>query len=235
MRRVYVYIDGWNVLCAIKRSLKWYHPTMIAAQLVGVMRERSHERQLVRDERLSAVKYFTSFPNWPGRSGSIARGEQVAHVKALQAIGMEYFSERLPPRTGLDLTTVIRGEFKRKTTRCRGTCGSIFRPYTEKETDVNIAAELVADCVKQRFERAIVVSSDSDLKGAIAVARREVPNVDINVIAPPGRMGIGRDLSPIFELRDHHFKLAQLPDVVRDDAGRVITERPTTWRDEPLL
>ncbi|MGH9365979.1 MAG: NYN domain-containing protein, partial [Thermoanaerobaculia bacterium] len=53
----------------------------------------------------------------------------------------------------------------------------------EKGTDVNLAAHLVNDAHRNRFEAALVVSNDSDLKEAIRIARREVGKV-VGVFTP---------------------------------------------------
>lgn len=53
----------------------------------------------------------------------------------------------------------------------------------EKGTDVNLAAHLVHDAHRNRFEAAAVISNDSDLKEAVRIVRREVGKV-VGVFTP---------------------------------------------------
>lgn len=53
----------------------------------------------------------------------------------------------------------------------------------EKGTDVNLAAHLVHDAHRNRFEAAAVISNDSNLKEAVRIVRREVGKV-VGVFTP---------------------------------------------------
>jgi uncharacterized LabA/DUF88 family protein len=56
----------------------------------------------------------------------------------------------------------------------------------EKGTDVNLASHLVNDSVLGLCDKLLVVSNDSDLAGAIKVARQSVPT--IGILNPQGNM-----------------------------------------------
>src|SRR5438105_9573589 len=58
------------------------------------------------------------------------------------------------------------GHFKRKYRKCNS-CGATWIGHEEKETDVAISTNLVADAFRNRFERALIISADSDLGPAI--------------------------------------------------------------------
>ncbi len=69
-------------------------------------------------------------------------------------------------------------------------CNCKYETHEEKETDVNIGAHLMADALNGRFDRALVVSADTDLNEAVKLTRRETTgqNLNIDIVAPPGRM-----------------------------------------------
>ena len=181
MRRVYVYVDGFNLYHAIDdlgdNSLKWLNLWALSESIIA------------ENETLYAVKYFTAFATW--HASGYARHRK--YVAALKAEGV----------------SVVLGNFKEKWLGCPH-CGKTFKTHEEKETDVNIGIHLVADALAGDFDRAIVISADSDLRSAIALAKSRAPKTSINVVAPPKRWGHARDLKPIFELTKGKIRKARL-------------------------
>jgi uncharacterized LabA/DUF88 family protein len=84
------------------------------------------------------------------------------------------------------LVTLVDGRFQEKHRQCRG-CGATWTVYEEKETDVNIAATLIADAVQDRYDTALLVSADSDLCPAIRAPKRLRPEKRIIAAFPPKR------------------------------------------------
>lgn len=118
------------------------------------------------DEQLVAVKYFSAYAYWlPKKTASHKR-----YVKDLEARGVE----------------VILGQFKEK--RAIGS-------HEEKETDINIALHLVLDGMDDRYDRAKLLTVDSDLVAAVREARRRRPDKSILIVKPPGRNNFGRELT----------------------------------------
>ena len=95
------------------------------------------------NETLQAVNYFSAFAT------CIAQAEHLRHreyVKALEHKGV----------------TCLMGHFKSKARTCKQ-CAASWVQHEEKETDVHIAARLVADAYENRFDRAVLITADSDL------------------------------------------------------------------------
>jgi uncharacterized LabA/DUF88 family protein len=61
--------------------------------------------------------------------------------------------------------------------------------HEEKGTDVNIATHLVHDAHNKLFERAVVISNDSDLVTPISVVTKEI-NLPVTVISPYDKYSI---------------------------------------------
>ncbi len=66
------------------------------------------------------------------------------------------------------------GVFKAKDRACRN-CESAWTDHEEKETDVNIALHLLRDAHQDRFDRALLISGDSDLVPAVRMVRALFP------------------------------------------------------------
>lgn len=168
-KRVSVYVDGFNLYHALD-ALGQDHLKWLNLWVLS--------ETLVRTgEFVTAVKYFTAYAKW--KPASYRR--QQRYVAALQAHGVE----------------VIEGRFKKKMLRCRG-CNVRYTTHEEKETDVNIGVHLMADALKDRFDRALVISADTDLNSAVTLARRETTGKLIDVVAPPGRMN--RNTTAMFSI-----------------------------------
>lgn len=61
---------------------------------------------------------------------------------------------------------------------------------TEKKTDVNIAADMVAAACLDHVDQIVLCSNDSDMEGALKNIRKYCPNVRVGLVAPslsPGR------------------------------------------------
>lgn len=70
-----------------------------------------------------------------------------------------------------------------KTQRCKS-CVASEMVYEEKMTDVNIAAEMLADSYRNRFDIAFVISG-GDLNTPIQQARKRFSNKRLIVVFPP--------------------------------------------------
>ena len=168
IKRVSVYVDGLNLYHAIKNHQNKF-PQSWPKNFIWIDLWVLSEC-LVRseNEKVTTVKYFSAFATWRRRQ-SYRRHQR--YVSELQSCGVQF----------------IEGNFKEKEINCRN-CNSSFTTYEEKETDVNIGAHLLADALQNRFDRALVVSADSDLNQAVTLARNESNHKLIDIVAPPGRM-----------------------------------------------
>lgn len=193
--RTIVYIDGFNLYHAID-DLRESHLKWVDLWTLS-------EKLLRGDQRLVAVKYFTAYATW--RPQSYRRHQR--YVAALEARGV----------------TPIIGRFKRKTVRCHN-CRQTYVTHEEKETDVNIGVHLLSDALRDRFDRALVISADTDLNSAVTLARLEAPLKRIDLVAPPSRKG--RNSAALFEITKGRVRSSLLPDQVATEDGRAIRRPP---------
>jgi uncharacterized LabA/DUF88 family protein len=200
--RTIVYIDGFNLYHAID-DLGEPHLKWVDLWALS-------EKLLRGDQLLVGVKYFTAYATW--RAASYRRHQR--YIAALEARGV----------------SPIIGRFKAKMVRCHARCRQTYVTHEEKETDVNIGVHLMADALKDRFDRALVISADTDLNSAVALTRSEVVGKRIDLVAPPGRKG--RNSAALFEVTKGKVRQSLLPAQVQRTDGRTIN-RPTEY-DPPL-
>jgi len=200
MRRVISYIDGFNLYHAIDELRK---PKLKWVDLWCLS-----ESLLRGGERLVGVNYFSAFATWmPDR---YARHR--AYVRALRHRGV----------------TPHMAKFKEKTQKCFG-CGNTWISREEKETDVHIAVRLVSDGLNDLFDRAILITADSDLKPAVSTVRSERPKKEVFIAAPPGRYGYARDLNPHMAITAGRVAKCLLPKRLQDAKGKLVAERPAAY------
>lgn len=200
--RAIVYIDGFNLYHSI---CDLGEPHLKWLDLWSLS-----EKLLKGDQQLVAVKYFTAYATW--RPASYRRHQR--YVDALKARGV------LP----------IIGRFKAKTVHCHARCRQSYITHEEKETDVNIGVHLMADALRDRFDRALVISADTDLNSAVSCTRSEAPGKRIDIVAPPGRKG--RNSAALFEVTKGRVRGSLLPKETQTAEGRLIV-RPSSY-DPPI-
>ncbi len=200
MRRVIAYIDGFNLYHAIEDLEK--------PHLKWVNLWKLCQDMLRKNEKLLCVNYFSAFATW--RKLAFERHQE--YVKALQHAGVQPHMAR----------------FKEKPRNCNK-CGAQWISHEEKETDVNLALSIVYDVFKDSFDRAILISADSDLAPALKMARNHSPSKEIFVVAPPGRFGAARDLNPRIAITQGRLAKALLPATTLNADGTPIFTRPTRY------
>jgi uncharacterized LabA/DUF88 family protein len=193
MKRVIVYIDGFNLYHAIdalkKPHLKWLDLASLGTSLL-------------RDgEELSAVKYFSAFATW--LPDAYARHR--VYVDALRATDV----------------TVCMSKFKKKPQICHS-CKTRWTSHEEKETDVQIAVSIVADALQGQVDRIILISADTDLTPAVKLVAEIVPECEVFVATPPGRLNICKALAPKLELTAGRLEKCRFPEMIQRVGSKAI-------------
>jgi len=159
-------------------------------------------------QKLVGVRYFTSLLI---KSRS-ARHQQDLYLQALEAQGAE----------------IVLGRFYVYQVRCPR-CGRARMEAEEKQTDVNMAVRLLADAHQDLYDRAVLVSADSDLLPPMLEIPRLFPGKQAVVGFPPGRISNElRQKVPNFRLSAAHIRRSLAPSPVVTSAGRTIVA-PRGW------
>jgi uncharacterized LabA/DUF88 family protein len=160
--RVIAYIDGFNLYFGLK-SKGWKRYYWLDLRSLC-------SRLLKPDQILVGTKYFTSRTTaTPGDPHEPQR--QNRYLEALEAhsgVGMAF------------------GHYLPKKAYCRK-CGNVWQTFEEKQTDVNIAIEMLADAHADAFDTALLISADSDLSAPLEKIRMLFPTKRVIVAFPPDR------------------------------------------------
>lgn len=203
MVRVMFFIDGFNLYHAIDCE-KQYH------KYKWLNLKKLCECFISKKEEIGVVKYFTAYSTW--RPESMERHK--LYVKALRSVDIE----------------PIFGKFKWKDKKCKH-CGEIFIAHEEKRTDVNIAVNLLVDAMLDNYDKAIIISADTDLIPAIYAIKSNFPQKNIGMVIPIGRGAEELEAIVDFHMRmkEKHLKASQFEDII-DLGNGVLLERPESWK-----
>ncbi|MCW9039197.1 MAG: NYN domain-containing protein [Rhodospirillales bacterium] len=204
MERVISFVDGFNLYHAIKDLRR---PDLKWVDLW----ELSNVFVGKRSQELIGVYYFSAYAKW--LPGPYKRHRE--YVAALINVGV----------------SPVMGQFKDKNRYCPS-CDHRWNGHEEKETDVNIALALLNLAYKDEYDRAFVISRDSDLAPAIRMVRTNFPEKSVTVIAPPHR-GHSAELIQAAtnkaKISISHLTRCQLPTVLQDAGGNIVATRPAEY------
>jgi len=205
--RVSAFVDGFNLYHALDGTRRHYLKWLD-------LRRLCLEFAPPPGQLLGNVYYFSAFATW--RPDAYARHR--AFVAALTARGVR----------------PVMGVFKAKERACRR-CGSAWEDHEEKETDVNIALYLLRDAQMDRFDRALIISGDSDLAPAVRMVMELYPRKTIRILAPYGRdysMDLVKAAGGLINARRMklvHVERSLLPERVLAPDGSVAALRPAKY------
>jgi uncharacterized LabA/DUF88 family protein len=201
---VSIYVDGFNLYHALLK---------LRDEKVKWLDLRALSQRLIRPqtERIAAINYFSAYADW--LPGPKSRHEE--YVKALTAVGVN----------------CVLGHFKKKDRVCFS-CGARWLAHEEKETDVSIGITMLNDAYKGVYDKAYLVTRDSDLLPAIKMVRAEFPAKEIVAVAPP-MMGHSNDLIAVCQEKQKitpgQIWSCLLPKEVKRVDGTVAATRPKDY------
>ena len=105
----------------------------------------------------------------------------------------------------------------------------------EKRTDVNLAVRMTADAAADRFDFAVLVSTDSDFVGLCQMIRGRQFGKSVFLALPP--QGDRQDMQALrdnvdgtVDILEAHLASSQLPDQFPAADGKRSHEKPRSWR-----
>lgn len=159
MPRAAFYVDGFNLYHAINDLNEPFLKWLDLRKLAGLLVP-------TKTETVERIVYCTAF--YPGDSQKRFRHEE--YLRALDVTGV----------------IAIPGHYIHEERECRA-CGAKWQQPTEKQTDINVAAHLLNDAWLDRYDRAYLISADSDQAATARLFRAQFPTKEFVTVAPPGR------------------------------------------------
>jgi hypothetical protein len=212
--RTIVYVDGFNLYygCLKDSAERWLD--------VGAL----CERMLSSDSDIVGIKYFTA--RVKVRPGNPHAGQrQQTYFRALATV------PNLTIHYGRFLERAATRRCVKDDNRGRARFVEVWETE-EKGSDVNLASHLLIDGWRARYDLAVVISNDSDLKEPVRLVREEL-NAPVGVLNPhgnrswalsPKQLPRGSFYKPI---RRAALRASQFPIQVPDASG--IVHKPTSW------
>ncbi len=159
MVRVIFFIDGFNLYHAVK-SLRANHLKWL--DLKTLCQNFAPSPQFTTEN----IYYFSAHATWLPDAFS----RHKVYLQALKSTGV----------------VPVLGKFKEKDRGCKQ-CGSLWKAHEEKETDVNIALYILDQAYQNKFDRAVIISADSDFSPAIRLAKQRFPEKQFRILTPVNR------------------------------------------------
>lgn len=200
MARYCFYVDGFNVYYSLNNK-RFRKYKWLDYRKVAESIART-------DDSITGIFYFTTFVEW--KPASVSRHKQ--YIKALRSVRVD----------------TVLGRFMQKKVRCH-ICGRRYKTREEKQTDVNIALHLICDGINDLYDRAVIVSGDTDLIPAIEAVHKILPDKEIGVMFPLRRYNNSLEKAADFAItmREKMLSRCQFPDKIR--IGNTTIERPASW------
>jgi uncharacterized LabA/DUF88 family protein len=202
MLKVSAFIDGFNMYHALQEQGCRTLKWLNYHALAEAFISKSRER-------IEKVFYFTAIVPWDSQKGA----RHKLFIRALECYGVE----------------VVFGKFKEVTRKCRE-CGKSYKTFEEKETDVNIAVTMLSEAINDRFDKALLLSGDSDMIAGVKMLKSLAPHKHVQAIIPFGRSALDlvNNCHSAAKIKRHHLVNNQLPDPVQLLNG-VVLRRPAEW------
>jgi uncharacterized LabA/DUF88 family protein len=211
--RVICFVDGFNLY----HALDYFEGGITASDCFRYRKYRWLSlRSLAscyvrpRSEELIAVHYFTTYAHW--REDKVFRHK--LYVRAQEAEG----------------TQVTLGKFKNKQLVCASECKRPFSTWEEKQTDVNLATRIIELAYLDEFDRAVLITGDSDQVPTISFVKENFPHKHITVVVPIGRSAdeLKQTAHTMEKMSEKHLQRSQMPERVKALSGEYLL-RPPSW------
>lgn len=165
-----------------------------------------------KQDVLTDIFYFSALPTWDADK---TKRHQL-YLDALRSENVE----------------VVLGKFKKVTRRCLLGCNgnkyNTFQTFEEKETDVNIAIHLLEHGLTNKFDKAVIVSGDSDLIPPVRRIRELFPKKIVACVIPKNGYDLGNHCNQQTRLKENTLKTCLFESEIRH-GGKVIVCPKLEW------
>ncbi|MDD5589379.1 MAG: NYN domain-containing protein [Candidatus Nanoarchaeia archaeon] len=163
-----------------------------------------------KTDTISGVYWFTALANWNPE-------KRQKHQLLIRA-------------SELSNVQIIYGEFKRKDKYCT-LCKRYFISREEKMTDVNIAIYLFDMAYHDTYDKAIIVSADSDLIPTIKAVHKNFPTKEIGILLPICRRSesLKNEADFHMKIKEKHLKSSLFPEEIHIENNQIL-KCPDSWK-----
>jgi uncharacterized LabA/DUF88 family protein len=202
MKKTVFFIDGFNLYHSIANPNYQKYKWLDLAALANHFTNKR--------EKIIDIYFFTALAHW--NEDKVKRHK--IYIEALKSTGIK----------------IIEGVFRKVDKKCRH-CHQWYKTYEEKQTDVNIAVNLFKLAIYDRFDKAFIISGDSDLIPAIKAIKENFSQKEIVVVIPIHQKAyhLKTVCDSYIRIKEHHLEQYQFPDVITLKSGKILS-RPILWK-----
>jgi len=201
-KKIVFFFDGFNFYHSLKEKKEYW-------DFLWLDYQRLAELFTPKTNILSEVVWFTAYATWKPQS----ERRHKDYARALMTRGV----------------TIILGKFKTRDKFCK-LCHRKFIGHEEKQTDVNIAVNLLVWAREDRFDEIVLCTADSDLLPAIKALKKDYPHKTLTLLFPINRRSYELEsfADKIMHVKEMHLRASQFPDEIKLPDGSII-HRPSNW------
>ena len=214
MKKTIIYIDGFNLYYRLKNTpYKWLN-----------LKKLSQSYLDLKQNQIIKIKYFTALVKEQARdpSNTTRQGIYLRALKTLPNLEIIFGQFKKRQVTGLKCNQE-NGKYK------EGNELTVISKWEEKESDVNIAGHIISDAYENKYDCAVLMSNDTDLKMPLTCVKRRLKK-QVGIISP--RRNIHIELIKICDFRkaitNKVLEQCQFPEKMKDDKGDFFC--PPKWK-----
>jgi uncharacterized LabA/DUF88 family protein len=210
MTRVYAYVDGFNLYHSIDDAIKnSVQPKPHFSKYKWLDIHSLVQKFLVKDDRLDRIYYFSAIAEW-----NVDKAKRhKTYIEALQTTHVR----------------IVLGKFINNERICLNCKSAAYSPI-EKRTDVNISVRMIRHAFQDKYDKAVLISGDSDQIPTISCIKELYPKKIIYSVIPFNRKA--NEIKRIAHLHGHvderKLKTSLFPDKIVLPNGREIF-KPIEW------
>jgi uncharacterized LabA/DUF88 family protein len=207
MSRIVFLIDGFNLYHALDDKGP-SHPSYNRYKWISLTKLVSC--YVTKKDTIEGIYYFTTLASWS--AAKVARHQAFIRVQEIEGV------------------RVVYGEFKRKKIHCR-LCNGDFWTHEEKQTDVNIALKLFQLAATDAFDKAIIISGDTDLLPSVRAVKATYPAKQIGVVIPIARVSedFKKSVDFHYKMKEKHLQSSRMNDIITLPDGSTLS-CPPNWK-----
>jgi uncharacterized LabA/DUF88 family protein len=207
------YIDGFNFYFGLKRIIK-NKPDWKKFYWLDIVKFCGEF--LETDEELGLVTYFTARPNSKDKTK-----RQNILMNCNLSLNPKHFK-------------IVYGRYAKKELIClaNGGCHYRYDALEEKETDVNLAIQMIDDAYQKSCNKMVLISGDTDFVPPLKMIKNSHKNIETMILFPPGNYSAHLSQICRYNKQLEKFKpkwnRAKLDDIVKSN-GKEYTI-PAEWK-----
>lgn len=175
MKRVVVFVDGFNLYHSLRQLSNWKHDEHLKWVNLSQLCELFIAH---KTEKMSDILYFTALCTWDKKK----KERHLLYTHLLEQEGVRTIWGKYSRVTRKFTTANIVKEIIPPGGHPPEKL--VYETFEEKKTDVNIALKIFEIAMQDGFDRAIIVSGDADIIPAIEMVQKHYPKKKCTILLP---------------------------------------------------